>query len=1085
MKFLSLRRVLAVGLLLVVLGAGLALWLVGSSFGRRHLTQLVRERLGHNSDLVLAPFEVEISPWRDFPHLTASLRHLSLTDTSYQQPVQVLRVERADMRLELSSLLRGKIRGTRLVISDVDFRERVDSLGHSWGLHGKRKSRTGSSPTLDFKMDSLIVNNFRLTTRNDYAHSSFGASVRKARLTAHLLQGVLHAGGTLDGQLDYLRNSSGAIFEREPVKAWVNYQFNFPKREGSFRRTRATLNGDTVHISGTHTATANQRAGTLMNLQFEGMQPLMEVLHIALPTNLLPYLEGATSPSKAHIRYTISGQNGPTVTTHNVLSFGLRNASLRWPDSTRRISRWDLAGTYDNGPEHNTKTTSLALQHCRIYSSAGQLDIALTVSNFDNPFVSGRLRGRAELPELAAVVSPGLWRARSGIADLDVQLHGLLPPTPGRRTPVPTTGRMSVRGGVNLRNASFVLLDRGADMSELNVRVGLQDSIWNLSNASGVLDKMRFRATATTVNLLDYLTGQYPTTMVTGNFAVDELRVARLRELLRPMPRSTPKPAATRAVARKRTSATPASRASNFGSSLFPPGMRLNVALRCNRLVLPYDTLHQLAVTVRHDGKRVQLRNLAGRVWGGQVRGQASWPTDTIHQVSPIEFQLGVRFEAINYRNLLAKMARPAQRSGKTPSSPALRDLLLAANGHVTCDVNTLLLPVGENLRHLRFRLTKTGSRLHMPSLDFATTRGGTGHASASVRVAGSHLAAADASLDLRYAMLDVQQLLQLLASLSPEEDQRTPDVRQAERVAKRARPDTPDNSLLTSDILTAVVRVQADRVRYSAVTGSNFRLVSHLLDGEARLDECSVNAFQGRIRLRGRLLTHEGQQHHPLHVQTELQDIQLPELFAALKTMGLNVLGGDNVRGSMRCAADFHTDLDGTFLPVFSETLAYLKADVRDLELLNVEALMEALKFMKEERTSHLFFEPVSTQFVLNRGQLMIPSLRLNSNLSNLEISGNYFLDGRTDLYVGLNPLQALFGDNKKRIERIQSGQLVRSSRGRPTYVNLHRSAAGSKYKVRLFKKEEQRQQQATLRQQSRDLLLSQQLDTTLRLLR
>jgi len=1083
MKRFSIRRLLVAGFLLVVLVLSLAVWLIGSAYGRRQLELLVRERLSQNSDLVIAPFDVEISPWRDFPHLTASLHHLRLTDTMYHQPELVFGVGRADMRLELASLLHGRVRVTRLVVNDVDFRERVDSLGHSWGLHGKRRSKgPGKAPGLTLVLDSLIVNNFRLHTSNGYAHSSFAASVQQARLAVRIQQGALRARGTLKGQINYLGSSNDAVFEKEPVQAWVNYNFDFKKRQGTFSNTRALLNGDTVQVSGTHTGTDNKLAGTRMNLRFEGKQPLMEVLDIALPTSLHSYLEGAISPSKAHIVYTISGLNGPTVSTRNVLHFGLLGARLCWPDSTRRIDRWDLAGTYDNGPGHNTHTTSLTLDHCRIYSSAGQLDISMLLRDFAHPFIDGRLRGRTELPELAAVVSPGLWRARHGIAQLDVRLRGLLPPPPGKRTAVAHQPGLSVQGGITLRNASFVLLDRGADMSELNVRIGLQNSVWRLSDASAVLDHMRFKASATTKNLLDYLTGQQPVTHISGQFAVDELRVDRLQELLRPSSAPT-RPAATAKLARKRAKAQADSRTTNLGASLFPPGLRLNVGLRCDRLLLPADTLQHLAVTVRHDGKRVQLSNLAGEVWGGQVRGQVAWSTDTTHHVAPVDFQLGVHFASINYQHLLTKMSRPPQRSAKAPTSPALRELLLAANGHVTCDVAMVQLPGGEHLRDLKVRFDKQENTLRMPYLDFSTTRSGTGHATASAHVKGTQLQAVDANLDLRYATLDIQALLKLLASLDPTNGGDEPSPRQVAATSPRNRKGAA--AMLADGSLTSAVRVQAKQVRYAAVTGHNFRLVSRLRDGAAHLEDCSLEAFQGKIQLRGFIRTNAGRQHHPTHVQALLDNIQLPELFAATTAMHLNVMNADNVRGTMHCAADVRTDLNAEFLPDFDQTLGYLRTDLHNLELINVEALTQALRFLKAERTNHLYFEPVSTRFVLDRGQLLIPSLHLNSNLTDLHISGRYGLNGRANLYVGLNPLQALFGNNDKRIARIQSGAALHRPDRPLTYVNLHRPAPGVKYGVRLFKKGEQQQQQAALRKQCQQLLLTQRLDTTLRLLR
>ena len=1108
MKSFPLRRVLASVVLLGVLGVGVAAWLLGSAYGRRVVAGKVREGLTHNSELVLAPFTVELSPWRDFPHLTASVRHLALTDTSYQKQVPVLRVGRADLRVELLSLLRGRMDVRRLEVTDVDFQERVDSLGRAWGLRGKRRKGTGNAPTLNLKLDELVVNNFRFSSHNGYSRGAFGVRVRQARLAARLRGGILRVGGTLAGELSYLRTRAGTLFEREPVMAWVNYKYTFENRQGRFSRTRATLNGDTIRVSGTHTVDPRQPAGTMMALRFVGNQPLLDVLHAALPPRLDPYLAGASSPSKAHIHYTITGLSGPKISPRNVLTFGLRGASLRWPDPARRINRWDLRGTYDNGPAHNIRSTVLTLRHCRIYSPAGQLDVALTLHDFKRPFLDGRFRGRTELPQLAAMVSPGRWQARGGLADIDVQLRGLLPPRPDRpRPPGPPAKNLSLHGTVTLRDASFLLPARGADISNLNVRMGLRDSLWQLSNASGVLNEMRFRTSATTLYLLDYLTGLHPTASISGQFAVDELRVAQLRSLMRPMPRangpgfsptSLPKPA--------RPARDQAQLAATLGSELIPPGLLLNVDLRCQRLLLATDTLRDLAVTVRHDGQRVQLQRLAGRVWGGNVRGQVQWPTDPDNRVAPVRYQLAVRFATLNYQQFVAHLTRPAQLAkpprkakGNGAALPALRELLLAANGEVSIDIGHVQLPEEESLDRVSLRLEKTGSVMRLPFLRFRTPEGGFGEASATAQVEGLHLAAADADVTLRYQTLDVQRLLGLIASLTTATTDTVPNgqaqaqtlARAARRATRRAlrlqRPGNP--SLISNGVLSAVLRVEADQVRYGAIRGSQFRLVSHLLDGEARLDNCSVDALQGHISLRGSMRSTANRAHHPTQLQIRLADVQLPALFATATSMGLSVLGEENIRGTLRGVADVRTDLGPAFLPGLQQTAGYLKTDFRDLELLNVEALMEALKFMKAERTGHLYFEPVTGEFLLAQGQLIIPGLKLNSNLSNLEISGHYGLDGATNLFIGLQPMKALFGNNNKRIERIQNGEPMSRAdakgKNKLTYVSLRRTAPKEQYKVRLFQRNEQREALDKLRVQYRNFLLTQRLDTTVRMVR
>ncbi|MCI1186227.1 AsmA-like C-terminal region-containing protein [Hymenobacter sp. DH14] len=1121
MKRFSLRRILAWAaalLLLLVLGAGVVVWQLGEGFARRLVARKVRTALTKNSELVLAPFRVEMSPWRDFPHLTASIQHIALTDTSFRQRVPVLQVGRADLRLELLSLWRGQVQVTRAVVTNVDFRERVDSLGHAWGLRGKRPKGEGKNPTLNLKLDDLEVNNFHFSTKNDFLRSAFGVAVRQAKLKAQLRSGVLRVAGELQGELSYLRTRAGTLFEREPVGARVHYRYSFADRQGLLYRTRATLNGDSVRVSGTHTLDPKHPEGTMMNLRFVGNQPLVKVLMAALPPRFESYLAGTTSPSTAHVHYNISGLSGPKIVPHNVLTFGLRGASLQWPEPARRINRWDLVGTYDNGPGHNPRTTILTLKRCRIYSAAGQLDVALKLRNFRRPIIDGRFRGQATLPELAALLPSAQWQARSGAADVDVQVRGQLPPRRGRPVRGPLPPPLSLRGVLTLHRASLLLPARGADLSDVNVRIGLRDSVWQLNNASGVLNKMRFRASATTRNLLGYLNGQHPTAAIGGRFAVDELRLHELRELLKPRPRlaATALPfagaqAAARREARDRSRRARAPRnkarlAATLASELIPAGLLLDVQLQCQRLLLASDTLSDLAVTVHHDGHQVQLSNLNGRMWGGRVRGSLQWPTDSANRVAPVQYRLAVHFPRLDYEQLMARLNRPlmpaaatrrpaAARKPASAGQPALRDLLFEANGRLNLDIDRVDLPEGENMRKVSVQLEKYGGLVAMPYLRFLTPEGGHGEASGSARFRGLRLRQADTDVTLRYATLDVQRLLGMIASLTAAAPDSVPTARtraraerKAERKAERAqRPGNP--SLLASGVLTAVLRVEADQVTYGPVSGSRFRLVSHLRNGEARLDNCSVDALQGHLSISGYMRSPANRAHHPTQLQVRLQDIQLPALFGTMADMGLGVLGADNVLGSLRGVADLRTDLGRSFLPSLGNTAGYLKTDIRGLELVNVEALVQALKILKSERTSHLYFEPVQGEFVLGEGQLLIPGLRLNSNLSNLDVSGHYGLSGATNLYIGLQPMKALFGNNEKRIERIQNGEPMTKAdakgKDKLTYVSLRRTAPGEKFQVRLFQRDEHRDAQARLLEQYRSYLLTQRLDTTVRMVR
>ena len=1082
MKLSTILRILAGCVLGLLLVAGGALWLLGSDWGRQQLERLIRERMAQRSDLVLGPLEIDFSLWRDFPHLTASVHHVLLTDTSFRRSVDVLRVGRADLRLELRPLLRGQFRARHLTLQDAEFRQVTDSLGHDWGLRGRGPRRDHPSGPPDFDLDSLLIRNLHVSDRNELHNSGFAAQVDQGRLVVRVRDGQAQVRGRLRGQLEFLRTSRGNLFEQEPIEAQVRYRYNFRERQGTFLRTSATLNGDTVRINGTHRGAApGETRGTHLNLAFRGNQPLLEVLRVALPPSLERFLRGAHSPSHAHIHYTIRGLSGPTTRPRMVLRFALRNAQVRWADSVRRIRRWDARGVYDNGPEHDSRSTMLSFEQCRLYSSAGQLDARLTVRDFTTPHLNGHIKGRTELQTVASVVVPDLWRARKGQVALDLTFNGALPDIPDRATRLTQQADtllppIAARGTVRLEHASFDIPSRRARMLDLNVRVRLLDSVWRLENLAGRLNGMQVRANATTTNLLAYVSGQHPTTNVTGTFAVDELQLPELRRLLAAPSR------AARPAARKRLPRGADGKPMQVADmmNVLPPGLHLDIDLECGRLVVAADTLRELAATIRHDGHHVQLRNLRARVWGGQLSGLAGWATDTLNP-QPVMLELAAHFPTLRYRQLLTRVSRPPRRgTGKKATDPTLREILLSANGRVTATIDQFLLPGTTRLTDVELYIDKNGSHFDIPALTFRTNTDGTGRVSASATLAGIHLARAQATVELRYGTLDVQKLLQMLAALGsvPPPSERSRPERPAGRPGRRP-PGGPSPFL--DGTVTGRVHVVAAQMRYGVLQGQDFELLSTLVAGQAQVQECSLAAFGGRLELSGVLQTDSGANHHPLRAQLRLRDVQLPQLFALAAPLGLDALGSDNVRGRMNAAADVQTDLDHTFLPRLNRTRAFVRTNIQDLELINVEALMQALHLLSPRRTGHLYFEPVQSQFLLDQGRLLIPGLNLSSNLTDMQVTGEYGFNGRADLFVGLSPLQTLFGNNRKRIERIQSGEATqRRSRGL-IYLHLQRVAGSSRYKVKLFKKQQQRQQQTELLENYRHLLRRQPPDTVL----
>ncbi|WP_045688199.1 AsmA family protein [Hymenobacter sp. AT01-02] len=246
MKRPSFRQLLGLGVVVLVVAVGVVAGLLGSSWGRRQIERQVRERLAQNSDLVLAPFQVDFSLLRDFPHLTASLHHMQLTDTAYRHSVPVLRIGRADLRLTVSQLLWGRVQIDHITVEDAEFRQYTDGQGRDWGLHGRGPRKATPTIPPDFDLASLTVRNLHVTDRNDLHHSGYAAHVAQAQLVARTRNGVARCEARCGGSCNFYEVGEATCLSRSPcgrkygtptTLGSAKVRFNGPERRSMATRS--------------------------------------------------------------------------------------------------------------------------------------------------------------------------------------------------------------------------------------------------------------------------------------------------------------------------------------------------------------------------------------------------------------------------------------------------------------------------------------------------------------------------------------------------------------------------------------------------------------------------------------------------------------------------------------------------------------------------------------------------------------------------------------------------------------------------------------------------------------------------------
>jgi hypothetical protein len=412
----------------------------------------------------------------------------------------------------------------------------------------------------------------------------------------------------------------------------------------------------------------------------------------------------------------------------------------------------------------------------------------------------------------------------------------------------------------------------------------------------------------------------------------------------------------------------------------------------------------------------------------------------------------------------LAWLAKPAEPDSST-SLLAGNSLFSSTSGKLAVHVEQVQFAPGEQFSGFNMEVHKNKKAVELKKIRFKTPMGGTATGNGGLTLDKGLVKAPYINMDLAFEQLDLQNLMRLIADLGASK----------QKIALANQPAVSGPTAL--DDLRVTLKVAARKLQYQHLTGSNCRLSASLHQNQVQIKQFDFESFGGRFTSRGLMGLGENEG-FPVQLHAQVQGMNLYRIFYVADQMGLDVLHSSNIRGNIDGGLDLRTRLNQAYLPNMLSTTAYVKAAIRNLELIEVEPIQKALHFLREKRTRHLYFRDVHTRFVLHQNRLITPGINLTNNISYFHLSGAYTMEKDADLYFDVNLLEVLFGNNDRRVRKIQDDPSPRKQTQVKQHLFVYREKG--KYEVKLNPRKDNDEARQKLKEEFQHLLLHQKIDTS-----
>ncbi|SIT83931.1 AsmA family protein [Pontibacter indicus] len=1017
------------------------------------LPVLVRTTLTKDPNLVLAPFQSDMSNWRNFPYLTLTLDNISLKDTSGAQPVEVLAVQHTEVLVPVLQWPYGRLRISKVYLDGLTIHQHVDSTGHKRSLtFGKGGKQDDDAGDFTLNIPQVRIRKAQFLSENHYKESAFSLQLLDSELAAELMDRTLKIKGKLEGKIDYISSRDLRLFEDRAFTADARYTYNLDKKLGRIEDSKAILNENEVLISGTHQKTSDG-PGSELDLHFKGEQPFFFLLNQMSSVRSIPLLRQVQSDGRVQLHYHIAGHSGPTTRPRNKLHFALQDGRLHWPTTRITLSHIQIAGLLDNGPKHAPESSTFALHHASVRTGQDSLKLKAMITDFTKPFVDARISGSYTLDSLAKVMPPDYLSLPRGTLAGDVTIKGNLHAGPD----LVREQDLQWQGFIRLQEVGFQPAKLTVPLTDLNGEAKLAGNTLSLQGMGGKVGGKPFSVEGSVRDVMNYLMGQQSTVTVRGAVKLKQVNTAWLKPVTKPT--NTQSAPANKAVAT---------------TTILPDFLRLNMRLACQQLNLETAHVHNMRARLKSDGRRLTLSDIGLNSQGITVTGNVTAPNDN-RKLHTADIELAAQMDTLDLTSMQQVNAIAGSAGGgKTAESDregGMEFLMPLQQVNLLLRVKHIDLPGAEDLQHLSVRLNKNKSHVAMKEMRFKTSKGGSASAYGGFYLISSKLTRPYLDVHLQYDFLDLQAFMQNFAALKTllpaDQPQDQPGQEDENAMSTKLREKVYDLGLY----------VEAQELKYEYLKGSNLAIKARMDRDQAQLDKLYLEAFGGKIFSHGMMYLNEPSDTIPVRLKAQVQDVDLEQLFAVAEQMELDMLGSQNIKGKADCNLTVYTKLDGTFTPSFDRTVAYSSAAFRGMELIDIKPIQEALGFIRKERTGHLFFEDVAADFVLYKNKFVAPGFSMNNNLSSFDLRGSYTMQGDARLSMDINIFNILFGNNQKRIEQIQQDTLSLKESQSKQHLMLVRDQ--DKYKVKLSNRQEREDISLVLRNEFLEVLEQYEIDT------
>ncbi len=183
--------------------------------------------------------------------------------------------------------------------------------------------------------------------------------------------------------------------------------------------------------------------------------------------------------------------------------------------------------------------------------------------------------------------------------------------------------------------------------------------------------------------------------------------------------------------------------------------------------------------------------------------------------------------------------------------------------------------------------------------------------------------------------------------------------------------------------------------------------------------------------------------------VDTQISNLSIDSIFYVFNNFSQDWIEDKHISGNISSQINSTLFLTKSLNPIYKTLESNISATVTNGELIEFEPMKRLSRYVEEEELAHLKFDKLTNNITIKDGQVNIPEMKINSNVSDIELSGWHAFDQNIEYHLKV-PLKRNYKEDKDtRFGEVASDEDTR------TNIFLKITGTTSDYKIAYDRKQ------------------------------